>query len=843
MRPLRFLVPFVLLPFSAAALADSQRFDIPAQPLAEALKIFADQSRMQLLYKPDAIDVGKSNPVVGDFDKRQALELLLRGTGLEIVFSAENAATVRPIKNAPHVPSAARADSEHPRLARAPAARAAMPGEASLQSTGLALEEVIVTATKREENVRRVAGSVSAMTGAQLEQLGAQSFADYVGRSPGVVFNAAAPGYSNVTIRGISTTNGIDQGQGTTGIYIDDVSLTDPYASVGIPDIDAFDVQRVEVLRGPQGTLFGAASLGGAVNYISAKPDLHDFASRIEARTTSTHNSHEPGYAAKAMVNAPLVDDQLAVRGVFVYRSDAGYIDNLGTNSEGSNDSFVRGGRVLATWQPADGTRISSLNLFQQTHSSAAFYQTPVLGDLRASTLIPESSSYETRLHTLRLDQELGFANLVAMAAYHEKQQESHTDTTPLFGALVPGLNEPVRNLQLGHSHGMTYEVRLASASDGPLQWLAGAMHDDTRERIPSTSAASGAASAIEARYAPIFGAGVGGRVTAGVGRIHYSEIVARGQESALFGETSYAFTDQWKLTVGGRFFDIETSLTSPQGGLITLLSTGAVDATAASRHGDTGFTPKISLAYQHDDDLLIYGLASQGYRFGGPNFAAPSAQTPVPSGYDSDSLWNHEIGVRSAWLEDRLQLDATLFYIDWKDIQVRLATPQGFGYGDNAGGARSRGAEVTARWRATRGLELRTDITYLDAELTENFTLSGRPVTAGTTLPGASEWLISNLITYDLPVVQAIGPRLSLSHRYVSEAPGQFNSAFEQGGYHLYDARLGFSLGDNMTVDVFADNLADERGITNTTLFGGVLREYFIRPRTIGVSFGWNFL
>ena len=226
------------------------------------------------------------------------------------------------------------------------------------------LQEIVVTATKRPERVRDISGSVSAYDERQLEALGAESFSDYLTRTPGVVFNASVPGNSPAIIRGVATTTGIAQAQGTTGYFIDDVPLTDPFYSAGIPDIDTFDVDNITVLRGPQGTLFGSASMGGAINYQATRPDL----SRLEAHFRGNwerNPDEQDGYGLHAMVNVPIASEVFAVRGVYDRRRVAGFIDNVGTGETDTNRTTIEGGRVLATLAPGAGTKINYLFLTQ----------------------------------------------------------------------------------------------------------------------------------------------------------------------------------------------------------------------------------------------------------------------------------------------------------------------------------------------------------------------------------------------------------------------------------------------------------------------------------------------
>ncbi len=705
-----------------------------------------------------------------------------------------------------------------------------------------ALPEVVVTATKRPEAVRKMSGSVTAVTGQDMEKIGAQSLEDYVTFVPGVEFNAAIPGLSTVVLRGVSSTTAIDQGQGTTGYFINDVPLTDPYFSVAIPDIDTFDVDSVAVLRGPQGTLFGSASLGGAINYQAAKPDLTHYDARVQGTVEDTEHGGVGG-AGKVMINLPLVSDVFALRGVFIYRNDAGYIDNIGAGEKDANSTVSRGGRIEATWRLTPSTTLNYLFLDQSEDTRDNGYQEPVYaGLLEKKTLIPEPANFRTLIHNLRLDQNLGFATLTATATYHEKSQYSNADETSFFGALLPGVS-PIQGPQTAWSRGTTVEVRLASPIGQRFEYLVGAMHDFTREYFDDTFEGANAAQVIESVYSGIFGAGIGQKAAPG-GVFFYGLLPFRGDESAIFGEATYHFNDQWKLTLGGREFQTTSNNTSIEGGFFDLLTSGQLQSVLKGKQSDTGFNPKASLTWTPNNDFMVYGLVSKGFRFGGPNINPSEPGAPIPPTFASDSLYNYEVGTRTNWLDRRLQLDATVFFIDWSNIQLRLATPTGLAYAANAGSAHNYGFEGTSTWRIAPDLTLQTNLTYLQAELASTFNpgAGGAIEPSGTELPGTAHWQVSNVLTYrwrDGPG----NPLFVLSERYISHRPGNFTGGEPTAGYITGDARTTFTLRRNLDVTLFVQNLGDTRGVTSASNFPGEipLEQYLIRPRTFGVTLDYR--
>jgi iron complex outermembrane recepter protein len=817
----------------AAERETAVKLELPAQSLATALREFARQTGIQIAVQSELTD-GKSTPSLsGKYSPAIALQALLQGTDLIAYPVNERTYGIRSINAEPSSSNIGFANRV--RLAQAD-------GQDSASEAG-ALEEIIVTATKRPESVREISGSVSALTGAELSRLGAQSMEDYLTRTPGVVFNGSTPGFSTATIRGISTTTGTDQGQGTTGYFLDDIPLTDPYFALAIPDIDAFDVGNVTVLRGPQGTLFGSASLGGAINYQTAKPEAGMW--DLRAETTAANVAHGGvDWAGKVMVNAPLISDQLAVRGTYVYRQVAGFVDNLGTNENDANETRIRGGRLQALWTPTERTKVGYLFLDQFMDTVDDGFEQPSLGRLRKDTVIPEFNNFETVIHNLRLDQDLGFAILTASAAHHKKTLDSNNDITLEFGGpgvILPGIGFPLVTLpSWGSSTGKTFEVRLASATHQPFEYLIGAMRDDTRMQVAQTIGAPGAAAALD----EIFGPG-SGELLAPADELLNVAIPLRGVETALFGEASYRFNEQWKLTLGGRAFETKVATATISSALFSGAEPGGPPIYQSGTQDERGFTPKASITWMPTEKLMAYALASQGFRYGGPNIAQSEPGFTVPSGFKSDALWNYEIGTRSTWLDRRLQFDGTLFYVDWSDIQLRQRTPAQINFATNAGKARSYGFEGAVNWAITSRWGLIVNATYLNAELAQDFVSNPSGATPivvakGTTLPGASRWQVADTLSYqwrDHP----FEPSFLISHRYISDAPsGVLGESLQQGDYHLLDARVSIRV-DKADVTLFVDNIADTRGVTTQMTFGAQLARYLVRPRTVGLTLAYR--
>jgi outer membrane receptor protein involved in Fe transport len=801
-------------PLAAQAQQAAYSFNIPAQDLGSALRAYAKTTRQQVSFNGEAVRGKTSVALVGRFDADAGLRSLLGGAGLGFSRGAHGVILVEPAG-----PQSAGARPEPERTT--------------------AVEEVVVTAKTGTQKVRSISGSVSALSGAQLQTIGAQSFQDYLTRTPGVVFNAAVPGISTASIRGVATTTSISNNQGTTGYFINDVPLTDPFNSAGIPDIDAFDVDDVTILRGPQGTLFGAASLGGAINYQAAAPNLSTYDAHVQATIADTKDGGAGG-AGKVMVNIPIKTDTLAVRGVYVYRSDAGYIDNVGTGQKDSNRTELNGGRIEVEWAPTASTRVNYLFLEQTQDTRDAGYQEPILaGPLRKDTNFAEPTNLRTIIHSLRVDQDLGPATLTATATYHRKTLFSDSDLTAEFAPFLPGL-DPVHVAFNAASKGETFEVRLASHPGGRLDYLVGAYYDDTRENLLQSFQSANAVSVIDADFGGVFGPGIG-EATAPGGVFFQGGIPFHGKELAGFGEATYHFNDALKLTLGGRAFNTKADSATTVGGFFELLSSGVLTSTLAGKQSQSGVAPKASLTWTPNGDFMAYALASKGYRFGGPNVNASSPGFTIPPGFNSDSLWNYEVGVRSNWFDNRLQLDATAFYIDWSDIQLQLFSPFGLAYLANAGKARDYGVEGTATLKLTPELTFQSNFTYLNAELAEDFDPgAGQPIIPdGSTLPGASRWQVANTLIYQWK--GGLRPVVVLSHRYLSRAPGDFQVGTPQGGYNQFDARATLHF-DRFDLSAFAQNIGNSHAVTAGSLQTPLpLEQFILRPFTAGLTFDFK--
>jgi iron complex outermembrane receptor protein len=707
------------------------------------------------------------------------------------------------------------------------------------------LQEVIVTATKRNENVRDIPVAMSALTGADLAASNANSLSDYITRVPGVVFNDYQPGISEVVIRGVSATTYHEQGQTTVGYYLNEVVLVEPGFPIGIPDIDTFDLDRVEVLRGPQGTLFGSSALGGLVNYIARTADPKKFDSAAQALLGSGKNqSGDVNYAIKGMVNVPLIDDKLAVRVTALQRFDAGYLDNPGTGVNGSNDFRTRGLRTSVVFTPSDTTKITFLSAYQDTQLDDQTYVT--LGTYLRDTPRAEPQKTDFWLSSLRLDQDLQFATLTVLGSY-DKKNNTTVFTYPY--AYVTGVTTgAAAAYDIGKADAKikTIEARLASKGDGPWRWLIGSSYMRADKFSADHIYQQGAAAFIDANPGD-FG-GYPGSVLAPGDSIYGYIADTSNKDFGVFGELSFRPVKQIELSVGGRYFDTKNSATiTNAAGSLGAGSFTPADTTFGTTQKEGGFTPKATVAYRPNGSSLLYVTYSEGFRVGGPN---PNAAilAGIPKSYQSDTVKNYEIGTKLTLLDHRLLLDLTAFHLDWKNIQARLFTdaPYYYSYVTNAGSAKIDGLEFSVAYQLNHWVNFSTNGTYQNARLStflpDTFAVGGG-YPAGTTLPGSSKWSIANNLKFQFAEVRG-APGLELAHRYLSRAPVAFGNPppAERGNFNVFDLRAFIGIGDNYRVLAFVDNLLDKYGVLNApfstqTVPAGSI----IRPRTYGLRLDWK--
>ncbi|MDP9142766.1 MAG: TonB-dependent receptor [Pseudomonadota bacterium] len=731
------------------------------------------------------------------------------------------------------------------------AAPQASPPPLTEAASPVQLDDVVVTASKRQESSRTLAAAVTAIGKDRLEQTGASGFSEYLSLAPGVNFNSGTPGYSVVTIRGISSDTIPTLAQTAVGIYFDDIPLTDPAAPMVVPDIDAFDAERIEILRGPQGALLGSASLGGAINYIPEAPNLFEPEFAVFGSGNLATNSSLGG-SAKLMLNTPLFTgiplfvDGLAVRVVGHYTRTPGFIDNVGTGEEQSNENETFGGRAVIAFAPTPASVVRLSGLYQKTEVHDAGYVDESLGDLRKSTLATEPSSNEIGVAALRYGLEQENGSWAFIGGVQDKRMALSYDGATALG--LSALGQQILLTQDGEVSGYSAELRYVSAPD-TFEWLAGVSYANREEvfNVNLDPALTAGLIPVATALLAQLGLELPGPVAAAT-TLFRQRAVINAPESAAFLDATWHISPKFKLTAGGRaYHNVVDSAVHAQGLLV--VPGGSTEYRKSNRQTADGFNPKVSFAWQASNDVMAYALYSKGYRLGGPNLVPSTPLTPTKQFYEPDEVNNFEIGTKTAWFDGALTLDLAAFYIDWADIPLVVSDRLGlFKYLDNAGDAASRGIETTLAARPLDFLTVRSSLTYLDAQLKNDFDPNnGRPpAKAGDQLPGAPEWTATTSLT-GLWFWNDHYPTVTLIHRYEGASPTNISYAdVKKGDFHLFDLRAGMKFG-RFGITAYGKNLTDERAVMASNnyaqLSGEVLSLKFINPpRTFGLEMNYSF-
>ena len=681
-------------------------------------------------------------------------------------------------------------------------------------------EEVVVTAQKREELLRNVPQSVTAITEETLERLQANDFTDYAGHVPGLAVTGGQPGNSRVTLRGLNT-GGVAS---TVGIYVDETPFGSSTSLVNAAalalDLDPYDVTRIEVLRGPQGTLYGANTLGGLIKFVTAAPDPTEFSGRASGGYETTEGG-DSSWSARAMVNVPL-GDQAALRISGLRRSEGGYVDDPSRGVEDVNGVETSGWRAAFLLNATDDLAIrlsaQSQDIDSENSEAVAYFQSPlepVAGDTDQFSPFDVTSDVTYRILNGTIDWDLGWASLISSTSYSELEQFHLEDGTLAFG-LPSFLVESIPQDKV------TQEVRLASNGDGPLEWLLGAFYTSENGLLDQEI---------------FFGTPPG--IVTGLTATIDSEY----QETAVFGGVTYHFSEQFDIALGARYAENEQSMV--QGG--TAVSNGTEESS------DDAFTYSIAPRWRPNDRTMIYARLATGYRPGGPNIlGVPSV---IPPTFGPDQTTNYEIGVKVDLIEGLLRLDAAAFHIDWEDIQL-LVFDGAVAGNANGGGAESQGVEWSATLTPSDALTVVWSGAYTDAQLTDDTDPIVVGGAAGDPLPYAPEWASTLDVTYEWTAFGDNTAHVGGAWRYVGEQstgfPGVGGILFgaeqiELPSYNILDLRAGVEF-DAFSLDVFARNVTDERAVTQFGGFGQTLPDapngsaVLVRPRTIGVSLSARF-
>jgi len=634
--------------------------------------------------------------------------------------------------------------------------------------------EVVVTATRKEEALSKVAESVSAFTAQRMEVLNIKSFADLAKFTPGVSFDSDS---HDISIRGISST----AGSGTTGVYIDDTPVQvrnlGLNANNTLPAV--FDLQRVEVLRGPQGTLFGAGSEGGTVRYITTQPSLTAYSGMAHAELAFTQDG-SPSYEAGFALGGPIVEDKLGFRISAWGRRDGGWIDRvdyqtLGVTEANANrvDTYTLRGAL--TWAPTANLLITPGIAYQKRdqHNYDNYWVSisdPATSQFLNGTPDRQPDPDRFYLPTLKVEWDAGKVKVISNTSYYNRLERvggysgtiynlsyfQHYLTTdpnlsiygypsdpqgtpctnncstlyPLLTATGPNAanlgslaNYNSQNRITNAQQNFTQEFRIQSNDPASrLQWTAGFFYSFDRQQsdeqiidpeLPQLTQLLWNEDILTAWGQDLLPGGVD----------YDNNTRAHDKQEALFLDATYAITDKLKLNVGLRYAWTKFVFINSNDGPQDLLDNGGVPAVATGGKSEKPFTPKVSVSYQITPDDLVYATAAKGYRIGGatPPLPVQACGPGFPTSYDSDSVWSYEIGTKDRFLGGRMQIATSAYYIRWSNIQQAFYVPScGIQFTTNAGEAVSKGFDFQGEWRLTAGLDLDASVGYTNARFTK---------------------------------------------------------------------------------------------------------------------------
>jgi iron complex outermembrane recepter protein len=677
------------------------------------------------------------------------------------------------------------------------------------------LEEIIVTATKREERIQDIPISVTAFTGKQLNEMGADTFVDYAREVPSLTFAERGNGRNDITIRGLSVINGVP----TVAYYLDGISTELNFQS---PDPKLFDIQRVEVLRGPQGTLYGAGAVGGLIKVITNAADPSGFDAKADVEYFHIKNA-DGSYGVNAMINVPLVSDVLALRVVALTRENAGWIDAPLLSKRGSNWEDDKGVRTSLKWIANDNFDATLRWYYQQFRIGVESFDTPSqaaaagYGSQNITMVsIPSLTTYEASQVSLDLRWDLKFATLESVSGYN--RTTIHDDPDGLTfedGSLNPYAPATQYSFLLDQPYKIySSELRIVSAGDTRWLYTAGVYWKKTQLDEFADLQAFGQS-------------------------LETIQFDTSDKQTAVFGELGYKITNAWTVTAGARYLWEKLSAST----LTTVPGSGS--AFSGNGGNENAFSPKLAVQYAVDKDLMYYASASKGIRSGGVNVEIVQDPHFSPT-YKSDSAWCYEIGVKSMWNEHRTQLDAALFYIKWTDLQIDgIPSNPALGFVTNAGDATSQGVEAEFEQLLMRDLRITLGGSYIDAKINEAF----QNAPSGSRMPNVPLYSVNAAVIEGFQLAANLrgSVRADFSYRAGSydNLPNiplsQPNSNYASP-YGIMNLRATVEAA-HWNASVYADNLFNRFGSSFANYdAAGLDQIYQTRPLTVGIKLGVAF-
>ncbi len=702
---------------------------------------------------------------------------------------------------------------------------------------GFAIEEVIVTSQKREENAQDVGIAITAFSEGHLDKIGAKNIEDVAYRTPGLNFNSFTDlKLSATTLRGISADSGSAGGDPSVGYYLDEV-----YLGPGVgANIDLFDVESIEVLRGPQGTLFGRNTIGGVISITSKKPS-DELTSYLQTEYGNYNHTR-----IKGSVSGPLIDNLLSASLAAVYYDRDAYIDNEYLNT-GADGTHQKGARVAFRYMPVEDAefllsidyrkvtqRSKSMETLRYNPSSIATGFEMDLNALPDDRKVFSNFFGNEKLESwggmLRGTISFDDVDLVSVTGYreHDYFNLGDTDMTPLR-LIRDGDPEKVRRF--------SQELRLVSNNDSDLNWIVGLYYSDQSTENNSI---------IELREDLLASFGFSDAVFSGGSLAEMNT-----KNYAVFANLNYSLGDSFELMLGLRQTYEEKDIDYRQVDFESELGFPMIGGSFSRKARDdwSSFTPMLTLRYHADEDVMLYGTISRGFKSGGFNDALGSGDG---ISFDPEVLLNYELGIKSTWFDQRLIMNAALFHMDWKDIQLSSDNPNTPNTFDpiiaNAGRAHSTGMELETLARVTGHLTLGADFSVTEAEYDEGTLISGNPLEK---LRGVPKYKVGLNAEYVFPVFDSM--ELSLRGDYIRQGDiylglDQSIPEVKEGAYSMFNARVTLaSHSDDWRLALWGKNLTDETyRVRYFDLFENPLvgQSFSVlgSPRTYGVEVRFNF-
>jgi iron complex outermembrane recepter protein len=711
------------------------------------------------------------------------------------------------------------------------------PSTANAASTS-ELAEVIVTATRRSESIQNVPGQVTALTSGTLDQINARDLNDFAGFVPGLSFSSTGPSTNLLVIRGITTGSQLSS---ATGVYLDDIPIGASTSNgVGYQslNVNAFDLNRVEVLNGPQGTLYGATSLGGTIKYITNAPDLKAFGLDVGVQVSSTQHGHID-HAYTGMLNIPIADIA-AIRfdGYQVY--DSGYAKDPIYGRDNQGWARSEGGRVAVLLQPSDQLEIQLRASTQHIPSESAnvAFRNPVsrqptygVYDQAYPTFQP--SDYSLTLYSATVSYDMPWAKISSITGLQVNNGTSYTDNSLIYDAALGFLGagtDPWSLYVNTTTKKFTQEIRLASHESTHFQWLLGGFlsNEKTSEIVD------------------LFDNANPGGTFFGLSPFT-SFLPSTYREYAVYADGTVFFTKQFELGLGVRYSRQKQAYDETVSGLLATGSAKVLTPPVATSDQSV-MTYLINPKFHITDDVMVYARAASGFRPGGPNFVlSPGLGNPT---FAPDRLWSYELGEKSSFLDKRATLDFDIYDILWKDIQVTVSNG-GVNQLENAGTARVTGAELSFNYRVLSALTLGGSAAYTNARLSSTAPVIGVH-SVGVRLPLSPRFNFALIGTYDFDLVGGYTGSFNVTDRWVGERNAGFGTLispqYHLGSYNITDLKLSVRAPYHLEYGLFVRNVFDRAGEVSASVLAD---EYdpaspvpvvLAQPRTVGLSINYKF-